>query len=184
MIATVATIYESTFTASDPITEPVTKDEVKDWSIIDFDDKDTQIPFWITAERKNIENWLGGVKLVNGEASFKVKVKCSDDFIKFPHALELLNVENLVVNKIVDGEADEEMTIDEDYYFDSSLRITGYGTYRINYDVVYDEIPQDLKQAILMMIDYRYINKGGQEKQQGIPADVESILKNYRVTWL
>lgn len=175
--------YDSLFTPTTPIVEPITVQNVKDWSVIDFADLDGKIPFWISATRSAFEIWCS-VKLINGAASFKVKISKEGHVVRFPFALSMSNVGNVVINEISDGADDEPLVIDEDYYLDESLRFSNYGTYRIDFDLAYDSIPDDLKMAMLTFIDYKYHKTGSQDLQLGIPEDVKAIISSHRQIWV
>lgn len=185
MIYYAAPILSRVFTPDDPVVEPVTVQEVKDWAMIDGTDFDLRIPNWITAARRNVERWCG-VSLISGTVLFKTRLSKDGEVIQspLPFALSMENVSDVVVNTAADGVDPELQVLDEDYYLDSSIRFVSNGTYNIAYTITYTAIPEDLKQAILMLVAYRYRNAGDQPLQLGIPEDVESVIQTYRVPCL
>lgn len=173
-------------TESDTITEPVTLGEVKTWirgleGVTELDDLFTSM---ITAARQDIENWLN-LKLVDSSVSFYVSTTKEDDEVyQFPYAENIGFTSNTAVNKIVKGEADELMTENENYYLNDVLTISSCGKYKIEYDINASNVSSTIKEAIKMLVAYRYSNSGDQDKQQGIPEDILSKIHPYKQIWL
>jgi hypothetical protein len=186
MIEYAPKISSRLFTPTTPIVEPVTLAEAKEWLQVDYSDKDDMISAMITAARRLVEIKLGGISLIPGTAWFVVDIAREGDTIgALPFALSNNNIASLVVNELVDGEDDELMVIEDDYYHENGeLRMINYGTYRVNYSVAYTTFPQDLKEAIMMIVAYRFNNRGDQERQLGLPADAREIINGYKLTWL
>jgi hypothetical protein len=77
----------------------------------------------ITGAREDIEQELN-LKLVPSTASFFWIQQSEGEMIgTFPYALNLSQVGRLVVKVIQDGEADVTQTLNDDYYFNGSLKI-------------------------------------------------------------
>jgi hypothetical protein len=89
----------------------------------------------------------------------------------------------VVVSLIQDGEADVTQTLNDDYYFNGSLKIANASTNKIAYTIT-PTVPQSIKEAIKMLVAYRYNNRGDQELQQGIPVDILSKVSKFRQIWL
>jgi hypothetical protein len=165
-------------TESGSITEPVTLDEAKAWAMIDHEDHDDLVTGMITGAREDIERELDA-KLVESDVSFTVEItKELEQLINLPHALNLSQVSDLVISALTDGEADEELTVDEDYYFNGSLKLPS-GANKVEYTVT-PVVPQAIKQAIMMLVAYRYNNRGDQGKQHGLPEDIERKIARFR----
>lgn len=178
-----AGIYKAVVTETGTAVEPVAVDDAKVWMRVDYADDDTLIESMITAAREDIENELE-IKLVDASVVAYVNVKDSEDeYLQFPGALKD-TISNLVVNLLTKGSDDEEQVLDTDYYFDNGLSFSGTGKYKIEYDVDASAIPETLKEAIKMLVAYRYNNRGDQEKQQGIPEDVMNKIYKYKQIWL
>jgi hypothetical protein len=164
-------------------TEPVTLAEAKTWMKVDYNDDDDLITSMITAAREDIEQELS-LKLVPSTASFYLDTtKCGEAVGTFPYALNLSQVGGVVVSLIQDGEADEVQTLNDDYYFNGSLKIANASTNKIAYTIT-PTVPQTIKEAIKMLVSYRYNNRGDQELQQGIPVDILSKVSKFRQIWL
>lgn len=161
------------------ITEPVTLADVKAWiggleGSTDFDDLLSSV---IIPARQDVENYIDA-KLVDGDVSLYVdSTEDSDEITSLPYALNLPGT--LTISKIVRGETPETMILDEGYYLNGSLSFGSTGRYKIEYDLT-GEVPETLKEAIKMLIAYRFANRGDQDKQQGIPEDVKSKIDKYR----
>jgi hypothetical protein len=167
------------------VTEPVTLTEAKDWAKIDFTDDDALITLMITAARQDIENYCG-VKLVDSSVTAYLNVKCADDeFFQFPSAIRgMVDESSIVINRLTKGSDDVLQVLDTDYYLSNGLSLNGTGKYRIEYDIVAANIPETLKEAIKMLVAYRYDNRGDQKEQKAMPDDVESKIMKYQQIWL
>jgi uncharacterized phiE125 gp8 family phage protein len=164
------------------ITEPVSLIEAKVWLNVDYDDDDALLTSMITGAREDIEGELN-LKLVNSTASFYVTTtKESEELNVFPYAL-FGWVDDVEINLIEDGEADELQLIDEDYYLNGSLKVVSAQRSKVAYSIT-PVVPTAIKEAIKMLIAYRYNNRGDQEKQMGIPEDVLAKVNRYKQIWL
>jgi hypothetical protein len=182
-----AGIYNSIVTEAASITEPVTLQDAKDWMRVDHDDDDDLIDSMIVSARQDIEGYCQ-IKLVDASVIAWYNVKDSEEeYSQFPGAIrQMIDDGSLLINYLVKGEADELQVIDEDYYFDHSLSFASTGRFKVEYDIVAASIPETLKEAIKMLVAYRYQNRGDQDKglQQGIPEDVISKVYKYAQIWL
>ena len=164
-------------------TEPVSLNEAKAWLQIDFSDHDDLLSSMITGAREDIEQELN-IKLVNSNASFYVTTTNDyEQLYVFPYASSLSWVGDVEINLIEDGEADELQTIDDDYYLNGSLKINSASKNKISYTIT-PVVPTAIKEAIKMLVAYRYNNRGDQEKQMGIPEDVKAKVAKWRQIWL
>jgi hypothetical protein len=165
-------------------TEPVTVDGAKTHikgldGVTDFDE---EIGRFITAARQDIENYLS-LKLVPATVSLYLDTtKDTDEITVLPYSL-YLPPSFSTFNQINKGEDPEAMAIDIDYYLNGTLSFTTGGRYQLGYDVA-TTVPETLKEAIKMLVAYRFNNRGDQEKQQGIPEDVISKINSYKQIWL
>jgi hypothetical protein len=97
--------------------------------------------------------------------------------------MSLSQVTDLTVNLIQDGQTDELQVIDDDYYFNGSLKIGSASRNKVQYTVT-PVVPQTIKEAIMMLVAYRYNNRGDQKEQQGMPEDIEKKLSSFAQVWL
>jgi uncharacterized phiE125 gp8 family phage protein len=181
------TPYDIIKTEADVITEPVLLADVKAWSKIETTDEDALLTEMIVTAREDIENEIG-VKLVESSVSFRVShTDQENDYVLpvFPGAFSPSAATNVVINSIVNGEDPVLKVEDTDYYLNGVLTIPATGGYLLTYDVV-PVVPRTIKEAIKMLVDYRYKNRGGQDKdlQQGIPDDILRKLSKYKQEWL
>jgi uncharacterized phiE125 gp8 family phage protein len=164
-------------------TEPVSLDEAKAWLQIDFSDHDDLLSSMITGAREDIEQELN-IKLVNSNASFYVTTTNDyEQLYVFPYAFSMSWVGSVVVSLIEDGEDDVTQTINDDYYLNGSLKINSASKNKIAYSIT-PVVPTAIKEAIKMLVAYRYNNRGDQEKQAGIPEDVKAKINKYKQIWL
>lgn len=184
MIAT-SGIYNATVTEAGSITEPVLLVDAKAWMKVDHDDENDLIELLITAARQDIENYCS-IKLVDSSVVAFVSVKDSDEeYLQFPYAIRsMIDESSIDVNYLTKGEDDELQVLDEDYYFEHGISFSGTGKYRIEYDVLVTAVPESLKEAIKMLVAYRFNNRGDQEPQLGIPEDVRVKIHKYKQIWL
>ena len=162
------------------ITEPVTLEDVKEWigGLEGSTDFDNLLGSMITPARQDIENYLD-VKLVDGAVSLYVtSTEDTDEITSFPYALNVPGT--LTVTKITRGEDPEVMVLDDDYYLNGSLSFYDGGRYFLEYDISVEDVPETLKEAMKMLIAYRFANRGDQEKQHGIPEDVIEKIFRYK----
>jgi hypothetical protein len=165
------------------ITEPVSLIEAKVWLNVDYDDDDALLTSMITGAREDIEGELN-LKLVNSTASFYVDTtKESEQLYVFPYAFSIGQVSNVVVKLLEDGEDDVTQDIDTDYYLNGSLKIGSAQKSLVTYSIT-PVVPTAIKEAIKMLIAYRYNNRGDQEKQMGIPEDVLAKISRFKKIWL
>lgn len=163
-------------------TEPVTLTEIKDWisgltGVTDFDSILTPM---IKAARQDIENRLN-VKIVNSSVVMYVDSTNQDELPVLPYALSL--PATITINKIVKGVTDTLMVVDEDYFLNGSLSFVEDGKYKLEYSIT-GAVPETIKEAIKMLIAYRFANRGDNEKQMGIPDDIVSKIQPYQRIWL
>jgi hypothetical protein len=165
------------------VTEPVSLAEAKAFAVIDYDDQDVLLTTILTSAREDIEAELN-FKLVPAEASFYANTTNDEEvFHLLPWARALSEVGDLVVNLIEDGEDDELMTIDEEYYFNGALKISEASRNRIEYSIT-PVVPSAIKEAIKMLFAYRVNHRADEAQQNGFPADVEAKISRYRMIWL
>jgi hypothetical protein len=165
-------------------TEPVTLADVKAWASVDHTDHDTLLTSMITGARQDVEQELGGVKLVESTALFYLNTtKDAENISQLPGALSLAHVSDLTVELVEDGETNEVQVLDEDYYFNGTLKIGSAARHLVSYTIT-PVVPTAIKEAIKMLVAYRYNNRGDQEKQHGIPEDIERKVSKYRQIWL
>jgi uncharacterized phiE125 gp8 family phage protein len=163
---------------ADP-TEPVTLAEVKEWANVDHADDDSLLTSMIIGARQDIEGETN-LRLVPND----VRVTFTTDkasLISLPYGPPT----SLLIYE-VDSDG-VETALDEDYYAvdGNSIAFTYTGKMSLTY-VVGDPatVPQALKEAIKMLVAYRYNNRGDQEKQQGLPEDIKWKVKRYQQVWL
>lgn len=144
--------YEAT--SASPVVEPVTLQEVKEYSHIDLSDDDNKITGLITQVRQLVERYTG---------RYLIPVSISAAVINGLGNIQLIggNVKNV---KDKDGD-------------DVDLKETFDEATELNYDAGYAtaDVPEGLKLLMLQIID-NYI-KGN----YGIPDDIKKQLKWYNI---
>jgi hypothetical protein len=165
------------------VVEPVSLDEAKVWLQIDFTDHDLLLTSMITGAREDIEQELN-LKLVDSTASFYADTtKNGEEISVFPYASSMAWVSNVAVSLLEDGETDLTQIEDSDYYLNGTLKINGVQRSKVEYTIT-PVVPTAIKEAIKMLVAYRYNNRGDQEKQMGLPEDIERKVSKYRQVWL
>lgn len=159
-------------------TEPVTLDQVKTWGRIDISDDDDILETMITGARQDIEGETG-VKLVPHDVIMYVGASYGD-FIQLPYGTPATVGVKMVA---ADGEETDAETDDFKLQLDQVMIKSNEGSFRLAYTVG-TNVPQALKEAIMMLVVYRYNNRGDQEKQMGLPADIERKIQKYVQVWL
>lgn len=176
-------IHNISVSEAGSIAEPVSLAELKRFPGVDFSDDDELLEELNKAARQQIEQELVA-KLVDSSVSFYLTTsKDEEELTVLPWALNFSDADNVVVSLIENGEADEVLTEDDDYYYNGSLIIGESSKTKVEYDLE-PVVPEAIKEAIKMLAAYRYNNRGDQEKQQGIPEDVEAKISKYRQVWL
>jgi hypothetical protein len=165
------------------ITEPVTLGEAKAWAMVDHGDHDSLLTSMITGAREDIEAELNAKLVDSSVIMYMTTTQASEYLSKLPYALSFADVSLTSVSLVEDGEADEVLTGDEDYYFNGVLKIAAAQTSKVEYEIT-PVVPQAIKEAIMMLVAYRYNNRGDQPEQHGLPADIERKISKYRQIWL
>jgi uncharacterized phiE125 gp8 family phage protein len=161
-------------------TEPVTLADVKAWANVDFTDDDALITSMIIGARQDIEN-LTNLALVAKTVTLIVNASTVTDIIRLPYGA----ASAIVVKGIESDETLTDKTAGSDYYVRASSYVlpSSPGNYQVTYTAG-ATVPQTLKEAIKMLVAYRYNNRGDQDKQQGIPEDVRQKVEKYVQIWL
>jgi hypothetical protein len=75
--------------------------------------------------------------------------------------------------------------VGSDYYLRANrfVVLNTAGNYQVTYTAG-TTVPQALKEAIKMLVTYRYNNRGDQDKQQGLPEDIKQKVEKYVQIWL
>ena len=153
-------IVDIKFTESSP-TEPCTLAEAKTHLKVDSTDYNDKITALITACRKKLERWLG-VSIVEKTIELTVDFT-EEDYLPYGPVSAISEVK-VRTGTETDGTPEWEILTGDDYttdgedyiVFNSSL----LGRHKITYTAGYATCPEDLKEALLQEIAYRYENRG------------------------
>lgn len=156
--------------------EPVDLQEVKDWATIDFDDHDALLSDMITGARQDIEKETN-LALVPKSISMEVEAMYDEEPVSLPYASTVSAV------TLTDLDTEEVLASDEYKIRGGTLRPNYSGSYSIAFTET-PQVPMGLKEAIKMLVAYRYNNRGDGEKQQGIPEDIKAKVAKYARIWL
>jgi hypothetical protein len=153
-------------------TEPVTVEETKAFMRVDYTDDDSVIERLIKSARRLIGRKLNRV-LVKSNVTLTVSSTYGSE------PIGLYYYSNASLFTLTDVDTDEALAIDEYAIKDNVLRVDYAGLYSLTWTETPD-VGEDIKEAIKMLVAYRYNNRGDQEKQQGMPLDVQEIInQNY-----
>lgn len=162
--------------------EPVTLPEAKQWAVIDHADDDLMVTSMITGARQDIEN-ATGLFLVPKAVVAYVESTSDNDIIRLPHG----TAASIVVKRVGNQEELTDLTAGTDYYTRAAQYVlpNAPGTFQIGYTAG-EQVPQALKEAVKMLVAYRYKYRSDQDKdkQQGLPEDVTKKIEKYVQIWL
>ena len=151
------------------VTEPVTLEDAKAFMKVDYSDDDAVITAMIKSARKIIARKLNRV-LVPSTVTLTVQTSNAYEPVGLYYDS---NIADLIVT---DLEADSlPLSADEYKMLNSTLTFNYKGAYRLTWTET-PQVEDDIKEAIKMLVAYRYNNRGDQEKQTGIPEDIQAII--------
>jgi hypothetical protein len=158
---------------TDTGSEPITMQEAKLHSAIDYSDYDSLIPTYITASRRMIEG-TSGWALVEKTVTVDLSIDNQLPFmLPFNPIKEVLSVINLT-----NGHCGWEMQMMGDTQY---IRFTDPGFYRVEYKAGFTVLPAEFKLACLQMFAFYFTNRG--EDMSGksmISAEAERIIESLR----
>ena len=169
-------ITSITATEAENIVEPVTLEEVKRWARVDYEDDDELLTEMIPAAREAIERETN-LKLVPHTVTVGGTLTRAGNFL-LPYGTPTVTAVTLI-----DGEEDTALSSLEYQLRGRSLNVYGYGDYVISYTVG-TTVSAGLKEAIKMLVAYRYNNRGDQEKQTGMPEDILRRVIKHAQIWV
>lgn len=169
-------ITSITATELDGIVEPVTLAEVKRWARIDYDEDDELLQEMIPAARETIEKETN-LKLVPHTIEVRGTLQRAGH-LSLPYGTP-----TILTVSLIDGEQDTALSSLEYQLRGRSINLYDGGDYVTSYSVG-TTISAGLKEAIKMLVAYRYQNRGDQEKQTGLPEDIERRISKHRQIWL
>lgn len=160
--------------------EPVTLAEAKAWANIDYADDDALITAMITGARQDIEN-ATNLFLVAKAVVLFVESTSESGIIRLPYGV----ASDVIVKRVESNETLTDQAVGEDYYTRANQYVlpASTGTYQIGYTAG-ASVPDSLKEAVKMLVAYRYNNRGDQDKQQGLPEDIQKKIEKYVQIWL
>jgi gp6-like head-tail connector protein len=153
-----------------PGEEPVTLAEAKAWCRIDGTDDDALVTALIAAARLHVESGTGRALL---DQSWRLTLECARGLLV---ELPVVPV-GAVVAATADGTA-IDVIVQGDCVL---LPAAGYRQLQIDYTAGYggtDDVPADLKQAILLLVAYWFENRDTTVAET--PGGVERLLAGYR----
>jgi len=178
---------------TDPSTEPITADNVKDFSRIDIDAEDTLIESFIVAVRQAAETFLGR-SLMRQTIDHYFDYWKKDGIIELPRP-PLVSVTSIIA---INEDATEETISSSNYYVIpeaipgrvvlkdglSGLTISprvsaGYKvTYKAGYGYTSADIPYSIRQGLIQWVAYVYETRNFQPEP---PPEALGFLSFFRV---
>lgn len=180
-----------------PATEPVSLEETKSFLRIDDDDNDIMVSSLITAARIYIETTIGKSLLTQNWSYFLDKWPNSGTIY-----LPLSPVQSIDQIKIHGITGTEETLNETEYQTDiysanPRIKLTGTHNLAVNgqsinkievmftagFGLTAEEVPADLKQALLMLAAHWFENRepiGFGAKISELPTTIQSILANHK----
>lgn len=171
--------------------EPVSVTEAKTRLRIDGTDDDTDLGLMIKDAVARIDG-PNGVGICMEQQTWEMSLDCFPEIIYLP----LSPVASITSITYIDGNGAEQTLADTEYKIDTPTRrlVPAYGkswpstryeisAVKIRFVVGYDDVPDDLKQAIFLMVGHSYAHREavGAKEMSAIPEGVKSILDRYRV---
>jgi len=159
-------LVDYTFDDTEPVVEPVTLNEVKEYLRIDpgVSYEDNLLTDLITAAREETEKYTG----------------CSLIARNVTAILELVNRHELPygpVKSVVNE--DQYKLIGKDF-----PRVEGCGRIEITYSAGFDPVPKGLKEAVLAKIASMYENRGDEDRKHDAEQYYERAFKYRRIVCL
>jgi uncharacterized phage protein (predicted DNA packaging) len=168
-------VIDVSFVYADPIVEPVTLEEVKEYMRVDYPDDDDVIERLITMAREWAEKHAA-ISIIPREVTAWVE---SVNRIELPYGPVTTPLASIVVK----NESGTTLTgikyIGADY-----PRIIGYGTYVATYDAGFTEVPEGLKIAICAKVLAQFENRGDEWKDKYDGIAWANLQPYRRVTWV
>lgn len=156
---------------ADPVTEPVTLQEVKDYLKVSTTSDDVVITEMIKEARIWVERRCG-ISVIPKEVNAILEVMNSQELPYGPvFDLELIDV----VNDLNDDVISSPNVVGLAGGFPS---LNGYGRFKVAYGAGYTECPQDLKQAIKAAVAFNYENRGDELDKSNKPYAEEARRKS------
>jgi len=187
----------------DQFDEPVSRTEAKAWLKVTFTDDDTVIDGIIKRSRQAVSNFiLQSITLTRVTVIAELSAESRSCFIEFllPYG-PVLNANNYGIDyvgvnyKNGPKQSDfETKTVDVDFYYDGItqpvIKLISPGVYKFIYDAGYNinnPLPEDLKDAILSEIAFRYEHRGDEQEYQIqlLSPAARSKAKPYKImSWI
>lgn len=192
---------------SSPASEPVTVTEVKSNSRIDTSEDDTLIGTLIQAAREYVEKYCN-TTLINTTYVLRMAdfpySRNVDDGIKLPRS-PVNSITSIVYNDLNgDSQTWSSSLYTADIYSKPAVIVPAYGesypscrghvndvaiTYVAGYGATASSVPQEIKQAMLLLIGHWYENREAVvvgTTQASLSFSVEALLSKYRILdgWL
>lgn len=175
-------VVEVTRVSASEAVEPVTLEEIKAHMKIDFSDEDDFLQDVLRpACRRTVENYTG-VAMIRSDVTAVLKNEIGGIELPYGPIVDISPTGNLLED--LNGDPIDGST----YHVDGVQFLTirepfadnVYATYQSGYEP--EDIPQDLKYALLEEIAFRYHNRGSAEKIS--PMAKGFADKHRRSTWL
>jgi uncharacterized phiE125 gp8 family phage protein len=159
-----------------PVTEPLTLQEAKEWLIVGHSQDDVIIRRLITAVRLMCES---RTKRQFIACTVLVTANIVEPF--YLPRLPVVSVESVTIRNPDTNIYDP---VDTDKYYEDGETVvikeyTAYNRYQVNYTAGYESLPEDLKQAMLHELAYRYENRGNLNVKSGLHETTVQMLTPY-----
>lgn len=159
--------------SEEDITEPVTVAEIKDYLRIDLDDDDTLLGILIKAARKSCEAYTN-VSFVEREVTAELMNQSGG----WP--LPYGPVGNITAFKNCEGE-----DVATDDYKIAGIQFKRVetcfdGPITVSYNAGYENLPEDLKVALMCQVAWLYEHRGDEQMKTGLCEQSKLLLYQYR----
>lgn len=166
-----------------PTSEPIDVQMVKDYLRIDYSDEDFLIQGMSSAARDHAERFLRRSLVPK---TYELIVDGFHEQLALPNP-PLISVDNVMV---IDDEGNETQPTFKVKEREPAILITDYDgsvdEMRVEYQAGYNELPKSIEQALLLLTSHFYENREtvivGTSVVK-IPFSVESLLYPYKVGW-
>jgi uncharacterized phiE125 gp8 family phage protein len=139
---------------NDLVSEPVSLTEAKAWMRIkEFTDDDSLISELVKGTRKHLEKFTG---LSFGTKSLRATLTLPDDWMEIPYGPV-----TAIASVFRWDEGAGEFQAYTDYKsFESRIKVSSKGIYRITYTAGFVPLPEDLQTDIKVLVAWQYQNRG------------------------
>lgn len=171
-----------------PAIEPISLDEMKTYLRLDTNQENPLVEQLIKVARRMIEDYTSRALITQVHRVMTNFDECPDGNVVLPiapvqglHALPQImigkSMEKVSGHKLDQSRSQARVQINTYYSDESTICID----YRCGYGDTADDVPDPLKQAILLLVAELYENRPGDKPSTVLPGFVRALINPYRI---